>query len=163
MHVRAQWPTQFSMQVKLKGSEARLSNPVFSDRFMLVPQNVWLTPLLSQLKLLSMNLEAKVFLEHMLETLASYPGLPLLAPPLEKNKEEEGLVKLITWLTSQIVVNFKNVGEHLRILNMQTLAYLNRCTCFTPRAGSWQVLQCKHSYKVLILFITSSSSSKWAM
>ena len=28
--------------------------------------------------------------------LASYPGLPLLAPPLEKNKGEEGLVKLIT-------------------------------------------------------------------
>ena len=24
---------------------------------------------------------------------------------------------------------------YLRILNMQTLAYLNRCTCITPRAG----------------------------
>ena len=28
--------------------------------------------------------------------IASYPGLPLLALPLEKNKGEEGLVKLIT-------------------------------------------------------------------
>ena len=30
-----------------------------------------------------------------LSGVASYPGLPLLAPPLEKNKGEEGLVKLI--------------------------------------------------------------------
>ena len=31
---------------------------------------------------------------------------------------------------------FQERGEHLRILNMQTLAYLNWYTCITPRAGS---------------------------
>ena len=36
---------------------------------------------------------------------------------------------------SQTVVNFKNVGKHLRILNMQTLANLNRCTCITGQVA----------------------------
>ena len=44
-------------------------------------------------------------------------------PPEKKNKREEGLVKLITCLTSQIVVYFISMGPvdlHPCILNLQT-------------------------------------------
>jgi hypothetical protein len=54
-----------------------------------------------------------------------------------KNKGEEGLAGRTYHVTDiTVVVNFESVGEHLRILNTQTLAHLNCCTCSTLRVCS---------------------------